>query len=407
MNPDVYSIQSIIDVNNFSRNYCVRCIKKNNRKCESFYRKLANDIVTHTRTHTCPYGYMVITFSDQIIPSLIGKDTDLVLLKRRDKYPFTHMPSNVNKPFIDERYDIYDPHENECIYGLYSKLFYEYSGISRFLHDISNSIGFFLDINVQSSDYIFEELTKGHCKINEILMNIKKIKSDYLGDFMYTKDYQKGLELLKGRLEELSTLIAALYEQADQICTSQSTKPDEFNLLAGYGLFKTLWDYYNYDNNKLPNHEISNHRPHKMMKKLSKMLQDRARKRGVRIMFSPDSYNENVIRNYSDIYIAFFSILENAIKYSLNGGTIEVEIHDTENDCVIKIANSCEDIGINDLNTLFIKGKRGMNAKQDNYGSGFGLFLVAEIFNAGNILYSPASSQGEFSIEVRLTNISN
>lgn len=104
-----------------------------------------------------------------------------------------------------------------------------------------------------------------------------------------------------------------------------------------------------------------------------------------RIIWENSYYSSNVIKNYSDIYIAFFSIIENAIKYSIYGETINFDLVDYDKETHVKISNRCESLKVTDINRLTEKGFRGENGKGSIQSSGLGLHLVKEIFEKGEV----------------------
>jgi signal transduction histidine kinase len=64
-------------------------------------------------------------------------------------------------------------------------------------------------------------------------------------------------------------------------------------------------------------------------------------------------------------------LIENAVKYSLPGGSVSVEVRDLSALCEVRVTNRAENVG--ELPHLFGKGVRGKN---DGTGQGFGLYIA-------------------------------
>lgn len=137
---------------------------------------------------------------------------------------------------------------------------------------------------------------------------------------------------------------------------------------------------------------------HKILYKLKTILNFSAKKKSI-ILNMSHSNGEYLISALDEIYLGFFIIIENAIKYSPMDKEINIVISDIDNRYVITIENSSEDVGINNANELIIKGIQGNNHKD---GSGFGLFIANEIFHAtrGNFNVNFDKKKKQFISEV-------
>ena len=77
------------------------------------------------------------------------------------------------------------------------------------------------------------------------------------------------------------------------------------------------------------------------------------------------------------LYTAFYNLIENGIKYSLNQ-TVDIEVINAPDFIRIKFQNSCQNITDDDLKNIFEPFKRGGNSKNKD-GHGVGLSLVKGI----------------------------
>ncbi len=97
------------------------------------------------------------------------------------------------------------------------------------------------------------------------------------------------------------------------------------------------------------------------------------------------------------------NLLDNAVKYTPAGGTIELSCRNDGNQFVFTIANSCEDVGRGELKSLFDPFYRGKSAvEQNREGRGLGLHVVQHIvFSHGGTL-SSRLEKGILSFSMRI-----
>ena len=374
----------------FIRSYCQKCVTKENKKCKKFYQNLYSTKSNKVEFHVCPYGYYAITFADQVALSVITRETNIVKLKRRDNYGFQK-----------KLYESYDVISNEIIDAIekYNQLYFEYEAIRPLLHDISNSIGTFLGDKKFGIGF-HQDLEQGYNIINDQLNNIKRTKSKELSMFSMNKNYDDILKIFRDNVTKFYQKIKDMYLKSESV---QGLNDNELTIISGYALYNTLIDYYERIDKgiELTTH---NHNPHKMLKKLSRMLSVKARKRSIEIIFTENSHNtRSTINNISDIYIAFFSLLENAIKHSKKSGTIVISIEDLVESIKVVIKNECDTLMDREIENIHQLNYIGTNAKNSD-SSGYGLYLVKQIFDKAKIKHYPEYVNGEFVYTVYLTD---
>jgi two-component system, OmpR family, sensor histidine kinase ArlS len=88
--------------------------------------------------------------------------------------------------------------------------------------------------------------------------------------------------------------------------------------------------------------------------------------------------------------IAFVNLFKNAYLYSENK-TVKVNVHGTQNQIIVIIANNGKTISLEEQNKLFEPFMRGENAKTKS-GLGLGLRIVKRILNLQNASISYAIS---------------
>jgi len=94
---------------------------------------------------------------------------------------------------------------------------------------------------------------------------------------------------------------------------------------------------------------------------------------------------------------AFSNVINNAIKYSKNAGSVKVEINRQDPDVVVKVKDDGLGIPVSDQENIFKKFFRAHNAiNRDVEGSGLGLYFVKQIIEAsgGKIWFESKEKKG-------------
>ncbi len=395
MKSEIVHTNDIFNENNFYRDFCIRNIRKNNKKCEEFYKKNYSSYCAKKYKCICPYGYSVIIFGDEIISSIIDKDSQISKIKKRDKY-------RKKRDIQDEASENYKQFDENILLEIddYLELYSQYDKIKPLIHDLSNAISSCLDFTWKQNSNLKKEHLDGYHEINEILKEIKEIRSKYLSGFRIGTNYKLRIRKFKISIDQFKKKIVDFYEATESI---QNLSDEEQTIVSGYELFNTFIDFYS--RIETLNFELATHthKPHKMLKKLITMLNYKAIKRGIKIEFTPESHRtQETFANISDVYIAFFSILENAIKYSKKDSTINIDIKDNIEGIIVTIENPTEKICEEHIPKLIEKGFTGNNSSVTVESSGYGLYLVDKIFKTAGILYDYECKLEKFIFKVYL-----
>lgn len=158
-----------------------------------------------------------------------------------------------------------------------------------------------------------------------------------------------------------------------------------FSSVEGYNLIQYRLAYHD----KLLNYEDYNVEMayinfHQAIKKLSKLLMYRGIKKDVQIKFKGEcrrSFNAN-----KDLYLMYFILLENALKFSLEHSSVDVNFTFTkEQELKVEISNVCHPIESEEIEHIFISGYRSESAVKSTKGSGLGLTLAKRIADVSNV----------------------
>ena len=100
---------------------------------------------------------------------------------------------------------------------------------------------------------------------------------------------------------------------------------------------------------------------------------------------------------------AIHNLIDNAIKYSPNGSTINISIYKSYLNYNLDIENECKDLSEETLPKIFERFYRGANSVSKD-GLGLGLFIVREIIekHGGNIRASLDENRIKFSVDFPL-----
>lgn len=151
-----------------------------------------------------------------------------------------------------------------------------------------------------------------------------------------------------------------------------------YSAIEGYSLINYMLMYHDSRLAFTSSSRLTDCVIHRMIYKLEKLLRFKAKKKNVVIEIS--GINSMSFRMFDDVYLAYYILLENAIKYSLPFSKIEIHINDVEsNKCEVKFINQTRNIQESDLPHLTKNGYRS-ELSLDKPGSGIGLYLAQRIF---------------------------
>lgn len=183
------------------------------------------------------------------------------------------------------------------------------------------------------------------------------------------------------------------------------------NLLDGIDLIRTILDYHDarvYGDRIVSFSDYI--KPHRMILKLKKLLETEAKHKRIKFKFDGDP-EIHIFNDSKRMYLIFFILLENAIKYSLNNSQISIIFKDLDYKTTsVIIKNTTEYISDEEIKHIFERGYRCGNSENHN-GSGFGMEILYNLLkstdtkcdiyleNEGELLFCVkiiASSQDDF-----------
>ena len=118
--------------------------------------------------------------------------------------------------------------------------------------------------------------------------------------------------------------------------------------------------------------------------------------------------DEDLIFNLDERWLkeAIHNLVDNAIKYSPNGSTINISIYKSYLNYNLDIENECKDLSEETLPKIFERLYRGKNSVSKD-GLGLGLFIAREIIekHSGNIKASLDENRIKFSVDFPLWEV--
>lgn len=118
--------------------------------------------------------------------------------------------------------------------------------------------------------------------------------------------------------------------------------------------------------------------------------------------------DEDLIFNLDERWLkeAIHNLVDNAIKYSPNGSTINISVYKSYLNYNLDIENECKDISEETLPKIFERFYRGKNSVSKD-GLGLGLFIAREIIekHGGNIRASLDENRIKFSVDFPLWEV--
>ena len=154
------------------------------------------------------------------------------------------------------------------------------------------------------------------------------------------------------------------------------------NLLDGIDLIRTILDYHDarvYGDRIISCSDYI--KPHKMILKLKKLLETEAKRKKIKFKFDGDP-QIHIFNDSKRMYLIFFILLENAIKYSLNNSQISIMFEDLDyRSTSVIIKNTTECITNAEIKHIFERGYRCGNSENHN-GSGFGMEILYNLLKS-------------------------
>lgn len=118
-------------------------------------------------------------------------------------------------------------------------------------------------------------------------------------------------------------------------------------------------------------YKIKTMKLHPILEKLRIILSYKARNKDITIKLAS---NEDYIKGFDNLYLAFFIIIENAIKHSPPDKEIDMYFIEKNGSIIVGVSNYATQVYEDELCRLVERGYRGRNAMPDGNGIGLSIF---------------------------------
>lgn len=276
-------------------------------------------------------------------------------------------------------------------------LLYKYIVLRSEMSELSDYIDKALDGNLEITEFDEKELSKIKSKLIKFLYASQVKEAKINTEKSKTKDLIADIShQTKTPITNLSLYISLLEEDPK----------DEYLEIIKYELNKLEFLIQNLVKSSRLESDIISLQKHQA--NLKDIVEDALREFKVILSEKDISINlkdEDLIFNLDERWLkeAIHNLVDNAIKYSPNGSTINISVYKSYLNYNLDIENVCKNLSEETLPKIFERFYRGKNSVSKD-GLGLGLFIAREIIerHGGNIRASLDENRIKFSVDFPL-----
>ena len=272
-------------------------------------------------------------------------------------------------------------------------LLYKYIVLRNEMSELSDYIDKALDGNLEITEFDEKELSKIKSKF------IKFLYASQVKEAKINTEKSKTKDLIADISHQTKTPITNL---SLYISLLEDDPKDEYLEIIKYELNKLEFLIQNLVKSSRLESDIISLQKHQA--NLKDIVEDVLREFKVILeekCISINLKNEDLIFNLDERWLkeAIHNLVDNAIKYSPNGSTINISVYKSYLNYNLDIENECKDLAEETLPKIFERFYRGANSVSKD-GLGLGLFIAREIIekHGGNIRASLDENRIKFSV---------
>ena len=276
-------------------------------------------------------------------------------------------------------------------------LLYKYIVLRNEMSELSDYIDKALDGNLEITEFDEKELSKIKSKF------IKFLYASQVKEAKINTEKSKTKDLIADISHQTKTPITNL---SLYISLLEDDPKDEYLEIIKYELNKLEFLIQNLVKSSRLESDIISLQKHQA--NLKDIVEDVLREFKVILeekCISIDLKAEDLIFNLDERWLkeAIHNLVDNAIKYSPNGSTINISIYKSYLNYNLDIENECKDLSEETLPKIFERFYRGKNSVSKD-GLGLGLYIAREIIekHGGNIRASLDENRIKFSVDFPL-----
>ena len=276
-------------------------------------------------------------------------------------------------------------------------LLYKYIVLRSEMSELSDYIDKALDGNLEITEFDEKELSKIKSKL------IKFLYASQVKEAKINTEKSKTKDLIADISHQTKTPITNL---SLYISLLEDDPKDEYLEIIKYELNKLEFLIQNLVKSSRLESDIISLQKHQA--NLKDIVEDALREFKVILSEKDISINlkdEDLIFNLDERWLkeAIHNLVDNAIKYSPNGSTINISVYKSYLNYNLDIENVCKNLSEETLPKIFERFYRGKNSVSKD-GLGLGLFIAREIIerHGGNIRASLDENRIKFSVDFPL-----
>lgn len=276
-------------------------------------------------------------------------------------------------------------------------ILYKYIVLRSEMSELSDYIDKALDGNLEITEFDEKELSKIKSKL------IKFLYSNQVKEKKISTEKNKTKDLIADISHQTKTPITNL---SLYISLLEDDPKDEYIEIIKYELNKLEFLIQNLVKSSRLESDIISLQKHQS--NLKDIVEDVLKEFKVTLDEKNISINlkdEDLIFNLDERWLkeAIHNLVDNAIKYSPNGSTINISVYKSYLNYNLDIENECKDLSEETLPKIFERFYRGKNSVSKD-GLGLGLFIAREIIekHGGNIRASLDNNRIKFSVDFPL-----
>ena len=279
-------------------------------------------------------------------------------------------------------------------------ILYKYIVLRKETRELSDYIDQALDGNLEITEFDEKELSKIKSKL------IKFLYASQVKEAKINTEKSKTKDLIADISHQTKTPITNL---SLYISLLEDDPKDEYLEIIKYELNKLEFLIQNLVKSSRLESDIISLQKHQS--NLKDIVEDVLREFKVILdekCISINLKNEDLIFNLDERWLkeAIHNLVDNAIKYSPKGSTINISIYKSYLNYNLDIENECKDLSEETLPKIFERFYRGKNSVSKD-GLGLGLFIAREIIekHGGNIRASLDENRIKFSVDFPLWEV--
>ena len=279
-------------------------------------------------------------------------------------------------------------------------ILYKYIVLRSEMRELSDYIDKALDENLEITEFDEKELSKIKSKL------IKFLYASQVKEAKINTEKNKTKDLIADISHQTKTPITNL---SLYISLLEDDPKDEYIEIIKYELNKLEFLIQNLVKSSRLESDIISLQKHQS--NLKDIVEDVLKEFKVTLDEKNISINlkdEDLIFNLDERWLkeAIHNLVDNAIKYSPNGSTINISVYKSYLNYNLDIENECKDLSEETLPKIFERFYRGKNSVSKD-GLGLGLFIAREIIekHGGNIRASLDNNRIKFSVDFPLWEV--